>query len=975
MTDAPAPAPAEGDGEDVVIGRDGGPVPPSGPDLTWSAVRQAERALVEGRWTWLASTSWFRGGRPSHEVGLALSGGGIRSATFSMGVLRSLSRSGLLARIDYLSTVSGGGYAGTFLRSLFVPGSMRGTNAEIDAKTAERCVRRANDLGPDPLGSNIGRAAVEQLRQGGSFLSPNGASDNLYAALVALRNWLAVALVTGSAILAVFLFLQVPRAATGVGIVRNVHAALTGAVSVTAGEPDEAAKPCSIDLRNAEGSFTLRCYGRAAAAGVAGSLPHKGIAPDPGPMLGSSWLWLVAAAILPLWTAPVAWAYWLTWNGSGIPRRRAARLLSGTAGVSLTIVLVGIAAVAADDERGALSMVGAFAAASALGAPVAYAIALWRNHREEGPIRGGPGQDAAALAQENRVRTKLSRWLLRGTQVLLLLSGVALADDLGRAAYHYANGAIGRGSVGLGTALFGGGWLLVVPIARWVLKRAGSARLPDWPKVFAFARRFGKMLALVLGIFLLGALAAAWSAVSYWLVWQGDTVPAGGSATIWGTQDGWQMSAGMFVLASVVAVALGRFHGFLNQSSLAFFYAGRLRKAYLGASNVERSAARTAPDVELSTDEIELGAYHHPAVLGPVHLVNVTINETTSRSSRVVQLDRRGKSLCVSPAGYVFTRRGPSEEAVAFSLRYGEQLPMSTWMGISGAAFSTGMGQAGSAGLSMLAGLCNLRLGYWWDSPYPGRVGEQRAPSQAGTGRQMPGAVSGFFDDLVQSYLVREVRGAFEGTHSNRWYLTDGGHYENTGVYELVRRRVRFIVACDNGADPGYAFADLVNLIRKLRIDFDAEVEFLTSTELDGLMGKTGSVRAAFGGLEELGARPADGVHRAGPYAALARIRYLGAEDQASGTRPGTLLLIKPRIAGSETPDVLRYHDANVEFPQQPTTDQFFDEAQWESYFRLGQVLGDAIFASGDARPRWPAWLPWSRPAPVWHPAALEPLP
>ena len=51
-------------------------------------------------------------------IGLALSGGGIRSATFSLGVLQSLARADLLRRFDYLSTVSGGGYIGSFLGRL-----------------------------------------------------------------------------------------------------------------------------------------------------------------------------------------------------------------------------------------------------------------------------------------------------------------------------------------------------------------------------------------------------------------------------------------------------------------------------------------------------------------------------------------------------------------------------------------------------------------------------------------------------------------------------------------------------------------------------------------------------------------------------------------------------------------------------------------------------------------------------------------
>ena len=82
---------------------------------------------------------------------------------------------------------------------------------------------------------------------------------------------------------------------------------------------------------------------------------------------------------------------------------------------------------------------------------------------------------------------------------------------------------------------------------------------------------------------------------------------------------------------------------------------------------------------------------------------------------------------------------------------------------------------------------------------------------------------------------------------------------------------------------------------------------------------------------------------------------------------PSTLLLIKPRIAGKELPDLLQYREVNAAFPQQPTTNQFFDEAQWESYYRLGQPIGDMIFRK-DSDPVG------DRPCALEHPWNLRPL-
>src|SRR4051794_25639801 len=91
------------------------------PAAGWGKGLQEERVRIESRRQWLKSTDWDCPAPPAGDVGLALSGGGIRSATFSLGLIRSLSKSKLVHSIDYLSTVSGGGYAGSFYCSLFVP--------------------------------------------------------------------------------------------------------------------------------------------------------------------------------------------------------------------------------------------------------------------------------------------------------------------------------------------------------------------------------------------------------------------------------------------------------------------------------------------------------------------------------------------------------------------------------------------------------------------------------------------------------------------------------------------------------------------------------------------------------------------------------------------------------------------------------------------------------------------------------------
>jgi hypothetical protein len=702
----------------------------------------------------------------------------------------------------------------------------------------------------------------------------------------------------------------------------------------------------------------------------------------PGELLGASWLWIAAFVLLPLWPGPCAWAYWQT-RSPPVTASRFWRLVSLPTLVAISFAALLALLIATDRSLvWAEVVLGAATALSAVLGIVFYIAAMdavARGERSQAAVDAPPQDgDAWWTAEEDRIRARLSRWLFRGLFLSLGIAALALADDAGRLVYYLTMDHI-TWSVATGTGTLGAASLLIVPVARFLLKRVQSSGALNWQKFGPAVRQFGRLMALAAGLVLGTALVVFWSACAYAIFWHGNPVTASGPVVAWppvylgGEQRwaaGWQTPVAITILVVSWALLLGFVRSFLNRSSLAPFYAARLRKAYLGASNPDRWEEHTPPDVELPSDEIELEAYHHAAVLAPLHLINVTVNETTSDSSRVIQRDRKGKPMVVSPAGYVFAGGAPTEPASGFLLGQGEQLPLSTWMGISGAAFSTGMGQHGSFGMSLLAALTNLRLGYWWDSPRPGRLRSVEAAGQPGW-RHRVRAARDWWDDLVQSYLLRELRADFEGTHTNLWYLSDGGHFENMGVYELVRRRVPFIVASDNGADPNYEFADFINLVRKIRIDFDAETEMVSAEELDSLLGKEGRLREAFGTLAEIGASAIDPkTRRAGPYATLARIRLPAQTDGPPARREpvvATLLMIKPRIAGGELPDILRYHKKDAAFPQQRTTDLFFDEAQWESYFRLGQLIAEAIFsrkADEDAEAAGATWLP----------SALKPL-
>ncbi len=926
-------------------------------ELNWKRVCEDEEERIRTRRALLRRKDKCTCRFPPNYVGLALSGGGIRSATFSLGLMRSLSEQRLIHCVDYLSTVSGGGYAGAFFCSLFVPNYRRGPaplppkeSSDAEAETEQTPPAEGGAVAPDlqegakcdVLGQELGRNAIAQLRQGGHYLAPNGTSDALFAAVIALRNWFAVAITTGLALLAIFFAVNFAVSALEVVLKQPAFVSIY------------------VEHFGYEDQYRV---------------------------------WRLTLILLAFWPASCAWAYWFTRSGR-VPLSRLARPFSIQSLAALLIVVLALFWPAQREGwhevlRDSIVAIGMLSITIYTLAEIASA----RGDQRAGATRKARNR-VEALAEEDRVRNRLSRWLLRGTVVLAATAAfavlhVASRERAFREGKFIKDFGIDPTILGLGAVAMA----ILIVMARSVFRGAGGAIRSRQRRILLSAR-IRQLVSLTFGLTLLVAFVTFWATMaggaSQWI--EGNAAQAWdniGKRARWLAEgaDRWIMSPFQIdpgsaesatlllflvtVKVALVAYLIGNVDSLLNRSSFSTFYSGRLRSAYLGATNprrqrlMENQAAGTASQDENAVpldrddpnDEITLASYYRKGIKAPIHLINVTINETTSRSSRVIQRDRKGKSMTIAPSGYLYPPRSPAEPLAILRREEAEDLPLSSWMAISGAAFTTGAGHHTSLGTAMLATLTNVRLGYWWNSTHQAREWPLRGPGR-----------------LVQTYLLRELRASYEGTSASRWYLSDGGHYENTGAYELIRRRISFIIASDNGADPHYEFSDLVNLMRKARIDFGTEIEFLDEPELDSLFADS-PLRDVFGSLDEIrksgkqatraAADPGTREPKAGPYATLARVRYPDLDKEKAST--GTLLLIKPRITGRELPDLVQYRDVNAAFPQQPTTNQFFDEAQWESYYRLGQLIGDMIFKK-DRFPRETSrsrWTPWS----------LEPLP
>jgi hypothetical protein len=227
------------------------------------------------------------------------------------------------------------------------------------------------------------------------------------------------------------------------------------------------------------------------------------------------------------------------------------------------------------------------------------------------------------------------------------------------------------------------------------------------------------------------------------------------------------------------------------------------------------------------------------------------------------------------------------------------------------------MGFYSSAPVAFLMTVFNVRLGQWLGNP------RRRKTSRRAT----PG--------LGLWWLINELLGG-TNDESAYVYLSDGGHFENMGLYELVKRRCGLIIVCDAEADENYTFSGLGNAIRKCRIDLGIDIDLDTG---------------------KIAPRKAGGP--SGQHCVVGQIRYENADHAA---RPGTIIYFKASLTGNEPADVRNYKKEHALFPHDSTADQWFSESQFESYRELGY---HEVFSSIRG-------IPPERSTPPAHPNPLE---
>jgi hypothetical protein len=811
-------------------------------------------------------------GLPNDALGLALSGGGIRSATFCLGVLQALARSGWLRAVDFLSTVSGGGYVGAFLGRFFDQARRRDgvTGAIPDDSPGAGQDRVARDL------VDSRSEPIEWLRKHANYLSPTGHGEMANNVAGFWRNLTSVYVVLALFLLAAFGLLN------------------------------------ALAYWHPEG-------------GVAGALAEvtKELTPLTG-ALGLKGPWALLAELL-LWCAvfPLMIAYWLV--SQDLPETFLAPVLAASAILSVAVV---------------------FATGSVLGfvvfaASVVWALSVWGTvAREEAHT------DPFNPARLNLARNYLTAWLARWFAIALGIAAFALVDALGRAlAHRMMTGGLTVPNV---TAWFAsvGASVLGIVLGLRVAVRVLVGESPRGAGALAFARPY--LAAALILLFGLVPPLVALAFVSHAAYALGEMYTQG-------------------LVLTGVALGASRLFGttpcvpFINRSGPIGIYTSRLARAFLGAVNPLRRAHPEGKNVTHAVpgDDVPLSDYAPHAAGGPLHVINCAVNETVDVASKRALKDRQAEPMAVGPAGvsvatewhalWTDARRATldpladpgeaaphpflSEKGGAVSV---EGLTLQQWIAISGAALGPGMGRRTGAARALLLTLVNLRLGYWWNSGLDAR---ERAfvPGTRAAWRRLLACFTTLF--YAQALILAELSARFAGPWERYWHLSDGGHFENTGAYELLRRRVPFVIVCDAGEDRGHVGSDLARLVRLVRVDLGATVEEVAPAALPP--GVPVAVGARLG--------PVSDVLASRAHAALLCVRYPEPPAHFNGDpwlarRHTWVLYLKAAVTGGEPDDVRNYAALNPDFPNETTLDQMFDEPQWESYRALGEHIGTQLF-------------------------------
>ena len=800
---------------------------------------------------------------------LCISGGGIRSATFALGALQGLAGQGLLEGFDYLSTVSGGGYIGSWLTSW----KQRAGGLDKVLPYLRENAPPIPPGEPDP---------IEHLREYNDYLSPR-------LGLFSVDTWTLAATVMRNMFLNWLVF--IPLLAAALLMPRLVLAL------ARLGETFALYYPRLAPLVNPTALSPLLSWGSAILFGIAAYNMMRFL-----PGLGGvnhTEIDFLKWVLLPLILSSIAFVTndsWFTGAGTNDPGLNLPQLLQYgqvTAGVALTSAAAAVACLIACWKRlktrlwswCAVAVIVSFSAWIAGSVTWLLADRLYPNTSWPvyvclaaplvllGILLAGclfVGFSSRQLKDEDREwLSRAGAWLLlyvvffTGFSALVLLAPAwVLAFPIWGKSLLAATGGIGG----------------------WISALAGHSRYTPATEASQPPQKSGLAsvaMALAAPVFAVTVLVGL-AIGTNWALQVSGLGPTGDwrnhAELLENTRAESILLAGgaLMLFAWLMAQVIN-----INKFSLQAMYRSRLIRAYLGASNPRRFANKFTGFAE--SDNLEM--HHLDPCEKPFHVVNATLNLVSGQ--RLAWQQRKAESFTITPL-----HCGSCDLGYRPSAGYGDTdgITLGTAIAISGAAASPNMGYNSSPIIAFIMTLFNARLGSWLGNP--GTAGEKTW--------QKAGPTS------AMASLVREAFGLTNNT--SKWvYLSDGGHFENLALYEMVRRRCRYIVVLDGGCDPQFTYFDLGNALRKIRIDMKIPIHFDEDS---------------FAALRRKSARYA-----------FAQILYSEVDPAASD---GYLIYVKPMIRGNEPPDVGAYQKDHADFPHETTADQFFNESQTESYRMLG---------------------------------------
>jgi hypothetical protein len=955
-------------------------------------------------------------------LGLAFSGGGIRSATFNLGVTQALAERGLLPHVDYLSTVSGGGYIGTWLHGVIKTQHDAEPSAPPDEifRKVNETLLTGIDRKPEPPEID----PISFLRKYSNYLTPRTglfSTDTWVMLVIWIRNVLlnqlilapVVASLAAGAMLLVLLrqltfvdsrnwgFNWWAAAAAILGFAAAVFALAKNLKPIAdqSIESDAASAPVrgrkteqDVDGRRpkprsplivilgvfiatlgvAFGDFAASSIRIAFGTGllvvclmgviqVRGGFVRCFVARHRdlerrragNPLIGylqAAWMSLASGAV----TTALMWAAWRvipSWQPWHVVAYAPA-LVAGSviAGVMLLVGLMG--ADYPDAAREWTARIGARFAMVVIAWTALFALTI------DGPPavaelvhrlpRAGPaavvtwiattlggvfaGRSPQTKNGEEKGATAKALEILVSVAPTLFLIGYVMATAAGT---HALLARFAAPSAAMPPAID----------AQQAAARSRDAGNDVKCCCCPCADKDGKCADA-------GSTPATPSpyATRYWLVLTLDRL-----------HDGLQRLKviGVLLGAYVVIALIASTRININEFSLHHFYKNRLVRCYLGASRKEQrkpnaltgfdpkddfalAKLRVDPDASLE----DTRPYY-----GPYPLINACLN--LNAGSELAQQERKAASFVFTPAYCGFdpptsresqrqaAEEGLSEHGYRKTIGYSQPAGpyVGTTMAISGAAANPNWGYHTSGPMAFLLTVFNARLGWW--------LGNPRWHDASRT----PGPVFALW------YLLKELLGQTTG-RTKYVNLSDGGHFDNLGLYELVRRRCRMIIVCDAEADPDLTFGSLGAAIRKCRADFGVEIDINPDRirkDADGIS-KThcvvGRIRypedeTAFrAGMTDGWNVPKDDNQSDADKSASER-----AKMKKQRWSYGWILYLKSSLTGDEPADVIEYRSQFHEFPHQSTADQFFSESQFESYRRLGYHVLRSAFEGVERKP------------------------